>query len=324
MAPLVPPRFYLPLLDRLLAGRISRYALDGAEGAHRRGDNAAALKMLAAAAACAPRNATLLARTAFLYRTLGNPISADQACRRALELEPMHDLGLMLSSYLDMPGPDYMELLQRVQATLRPRTYIEIGVETGASIRLAGPGTRAIGVDPAPQVEDELPPNITIVSTTSDEFFASYDLDGWLGGLPIELAFIDGMHHFEYALRDLINLERRCTAESTILVHDGYPLNRATAERERRTNFWSGDIWRLIVALRKFRPDLKVNTIATPPTGLAVVRGLNPSSRVLSERYETIVSEMLALDYAAIEHAKPAMLNRFPNEWERIAALLSA
>jgi hypothetical protein len=32
-----------------------------------------------------------------------------------------------------------------------------------------------------------------------------------LGGLPVELGFIDGMHLFEFALRDFMNLERLCT-----------------------------------------------------------------------------------------------------------------
>ena len=37
---------------------------------------------------------------------------------------------------------------------------------------------------------------------TSDEFFARNDVGAELGGLPVDLAFIDGMHHFEFALRD--------------------------------------------------------------------------------------------------------------------------
>jgi hypothetical protein len=34
------------------------------------------------------------------------------------------------------------------------------------------------------------------------------------------------MHHFEFALRDFANTERHCTPQSTILIHDTYPLNR--------------------------------------------------------------------------------------------------
>src|SRR5262249_26303853 len=146
--------------------------------------------------------------------------------------------------------------------------------------------------------------NATVYEMTSDEFFARHDVRGKLGG-PIELAFIDGMHHFEFALRDFINIEKSCTPDSTVLFHDAYPLDRATAERERRTGFWSGDIWRFVLALRKYRPDLRVHTIASAPTGLGVIRGLDPSSRVLGERYAEIEREFLALDYSVLDADKP-------------------
>jgi hypothetical protein len=143
-----------------------------------------------------------------------------------------------------------------------------------------------------------------------------------LGGLPIDLAFIDGMHQFEFALRDFINIEKHCSPRSTILIHDVYPLTRLSAERERQTLFWSGDIWRIILILRKYRPDLSVNVIATAPTGLGVVRGLDPGSRVLAERMEQIVPEFLALDYSVLDVDKAGMLSLAPNDWTGIKALL--
>jgi hypothetical protein len=106
------------------------------------------------------------------------------------------------------------------------------------------------------------------------------------------------------------------------LIHDCYPLNRLTAERERRTLFWSGDVWRLVLLLRKHRPDLSLNVIATAPTGLCVVRRLDPDSRVLQDNYEALVREYLALDYAVLDTDKAGMLARFPNDWEKIKPLL--
>src|SRR5947208_2060535 len=156
--------------------------------------------------------------------------------------------------------------------------------------------TRAIGIDPEPKITQRLAPGTSIHATTSDEYFAAHDVRAEFGGLPIDLAFIDGMHWFEFALRDFMNIERHCTPRSTILIHDCYPLSRHTAERERRTAFWSGDIWRLVLLLRKYRPDLSVKVIGTAPTGLGVVRGLDPGSSVLREKYDAIVGEFLALD----------------------------
>jgi hypothetical protein len=136
------------------------------------------------------------------------------------------------------------------------------------------------------------------------------------------MCFIDGMHNFEFALRDFSGAERLATASSTILVHDTFPLNRVTADRDRTTTFWSGDIWRMVLALKKYRPDLRVHTIATAPTGLTVIRGLDPKSRVLGEQLETIVAEFLALDYSAIEGNKAAAVNLMPNDWALISAAL--
>ncbi len=157
---------------------------------------------------------------------------------------------------------------------------------------------------------------------TSDAFFAGRDPRAELGGLPIDLAFIDGMHQFEFALRDFANLERFCTRDSTILIDDCYPLNRETAERDRRRTFWSGDIWRLILLLKKYRPDLAIHIVATAPTGLAVVRRLDPDSRFLREHHDRLCREFLAVDYAFLEDDMAGKLNLFPNDWGKVRALL--
>jgi tetratricopeptide (TPR) repeat protein len=247
--------------------------------------------------------------------------AAQRYCETALaleaSLEPAH--GLLAS--LRLRGPGYLDVLSAIHRQVRPRTYVEIGVETGQSLALSLPETRAIGVDPEPKIQVTLGPLTRVFSEKSDDYFARHDVGGELGGLPIDLAFIDGMHRFEFALRDFINIEKRSSSRSTILVHDCYPLNRITAERERKTLFWSGDIWRLVLLLRKHRPDLSVHVIATAPTGLCVIRRLDPDSRVLEERYDAIVAEFLALDYSALDADKAGMLALFPNDWEKIKSL---
>jgi hypothetical protein len=269
-----------------------------------------------------PQNAECYFGAAVAHRELGANGAARECCETALALDPgLHPAHDFLAS-LNFPGPFYLEIISMFHSHLRPRTYLEIGVETGQSIALARRETRAIGIDPEPKITKRLAPATSIRATTSDEYFAAHDVRGDFGGLPIDLAFIDGMHQFEFALRDFINIEKHCTSRSTILIHDCYPLSRHTAERERRTSFWSGDIWRLILLLRKHRPDLSVNVIATAPTGLGVVRGLDPASRVLQERLEEIEREYLALDYSVLDADKPGMLALYPNDWEKVKAIL--
>ncbi len=62
--------------------------------------------------------------------------------------------------------------------------------------------------------------------------------------------------------------------------------------------------------------------IGTAPTGLGVVRSLDPGSSVLRENYDAIVAEYLALDYSVLEADKPGMLALYPNDWEKVKAIL--
>lgn len=247
---------------------------------------------------------------------------ARRSCERALALRPDYLECHLLMSRIALPGPPYREVLSHLHRLLNPRTYFEVGVSEGSTLALVLPQTRAIGVDPEPRLKHVPGPNVTVHRVTSDAYFAAHDVRAELGGLPVDLGFIDGMHQFEFALRDFINLERHCTRDSTLVVHDVYPLDRLTAERERRTPFWTGDIWRLVLILKKYRPDLTVATVATSPSGLAVVRRLDPESRVLGERYEDIVAEFAALDYGVLEADKAGALNLYPNDYGAIGRLV--
>ena len=254
----------------------------------------------------------------------GRAPEAAAACRALLEVSPNYWRAHNLLAAIELPGENYFRVLERMHAHLRPRTYLEIGVSRGESIRLAGPGTRAIGVDPEPSIAFPLGTNVRIVAQASDEFFAGCDVRAELGGLPVDLAFIDGMHHFEFALRDFMNIEALCAPSSTILIHDVFPIDERTAARERVTAFWSGDIWRLLLLLRKHRPDLIVRTIAAAPTGLAVVRNLDPKSTYIRDRLDALVAEYLAVDFGTLAGRKAEQLALFPNDWSQIRALLDA
>jgi hypothetical protein len=217
----------------------------------------------------------------------------------------------------------YYGVLSRIHGRLKPRTYVEIGVNCGDALMLARKADIAIGIDPAPTIRVVLPPVARLYKTTSDAFFADYDLKAELGQKPVDLAFIDGMHLFEFALRDFVNIERYCTRDSTILAHDCRPMDRASAERERTTHFWSGDVWKLVVCLKKYRPDLKIRTVDVDLTGLTIIRGLDPASKVLSSRLREIENEFIPKTFDEIETGMAQKLNLVPNNWTDIAAFLS-
>jgi hypothetical protein len=265
--------------------------------------------------------ARALFRRARLQHWLGRRNEALALCRQAVERAD-YSRAYTLMSHLALPGEDYFHVLARIHRHLRPRTYLEIGVSRGESLACVLPQTQVLGIDPAPNLARPPPANVRIYRETSDDFFARYVPSAELGGQPVELAFIDGMHHFEYALRDFINVERACSGSSVILMHDCYPLDERTARREQVTGFWSGDIWRLMLLLRTHRPDLVVRTIATPPTGLGIVLNPDPTSELLAGRVDELIGEYLAKDFGVLATRKPEALGLIENRWAVIRELL--
>lgn len=181
-------------------------------------------------------------------------------------------------------------LLTGLHRQLRPRTYLEVGVADGSSLRLSS--VPSVGIDPAYAIRKELSAPVRLARTTGDTYFATTDPKEWLGG-PVELAFIDGMHLFEYALRDFINVEKHCRWSSVVVLDDMLPRNVDEAARERHTSAWTGDVFRVADVLRTYRPDLTVIPVDTSPTGVVVVLGLDPTSTVLSDSYDRILETYL-------------------------------
>lgn len=142
---------------------------------------------------------------------------------------------------------------------------------------------------------------------TSDEFFAGHYLEALLPGGP-DLVFLDGMHRFEYLLRDFTNTEKIAHPRTLVLLHDCLPQNlrmtnrtpMAGPEEEGASRFaWTGDVWKIIPILKKHRPELRIYFVDCPPTGLVAVSGLQKGSRVLFENYYQIVDEFRDIDLSS-------------------------
>ncbi len=181
-------------------------------------------------------------------------------------------------------GLHYIEFLRSVHAAFEPRGYLEIGVRGGHSLELAA--CAAIGIDPAPDLKRSLGANAIVVTSTSDAYFRANRAGA---GFPIDLAFIDGMHAFEYALRDFINIERLSHPGTLIAIDDVFPNHPAQALRTRKTKTWTGDVWKLIPCLRKHRPDLTLLLVDTSPSGMLMIAGLDHANTSLWRDYNAIV-----------------------------------
>ena len=190
------------------------------------------------------------------------------------------------------------DLLQRLHELLQPRSYLEIGVSSGASMTLSR--ARSIGVDPAFHVERELWCDLHLVRATSDEFFARRHPLAHFDEPAVDLAFIDGMHLAEYALRDFINTERFTHPASVIVIDDMLPRTVGEADRDRgrpRSGpSWAGDVFKLLGPLRDLRPDLVCLEVDTLPTGTVVVLLPDAASTSLLTAYDDLVEAFVVPD----------------------------
>lgn len=189
---------------------------------------------------------------------------------------------------------DYYDVLQLIHQHLRPETYLEIGVAQGRSLALVREGTSAVGVDPDTGSMERIffhspENNPQLFRLTSDDFFKSYRLPELMGSPSLDVVFLDGLHHFDQTLRDFINVEKNVRPDSTILIHDGLPVSALVAERKRQSAFWLGDVWKIIPCLKAIRPDLDIVTLPVKPSGLTIVRNLDPTSHILERQFDTIV-----------------------------------
>lgn len=198
-------------------------------------------------------------------------------------------------------GEDYTHLLQRIHQGLQPKVYLEIGVADGTSLALAQ--CSALAIDPNFQMTKPVlagKPCCHFYQMTSDQFFEEHDAKAILGG-PVDLAFLDGMHWFEFLLRDFINTESQCHKDAVIVLHDCMPTDEYVGRRNENdqrqlggtthAGWWAGDVWKTLAILLKARPDLQILAFDAPPTGLVAVTRLSPESTVLREKYLQLVKE---------------------------------
>ncbi len=222
------------------------------------------------------------------------------------------DLAPLLAGYPDdavrIPdhsGADYVTVLGWLHQHLKPKTYLEIGTQHGHSLSLAH--CSSIAIDPEFGIAADVltgKPVCHLFQMGSDEFFASHDPAELLNA-RIDFAFLDGMHWFEFLLRDFINTERYVNRNSVIALHDCVPPDIYSARRDmhstvnrevsRHSEWWAGDVWKTLYILRQHRPDLKIHVFDAPPTGLALVTRLDPDNDSLRRNYYQIVEEMRAV-----------------------------
>ena len=202
----------------------------------------------------------------------------------------------------DLTGEHYLDVLVRLHRQLKPKSYMEIGTETGISLTLAE--CASVAVDPSFKLHSAAPvsdkPMCALYQMTSDDFFATVDPSVVLGR-PIDLAFLDGLHLAEALLRDFLNTARYCKPNSVVVLHDCLPVDLVMAERRysrerllhmHRKGWWTGDVWRCALLLKRREPELQITVLDAAPTGLVLITNIDFGATILTEPYASLVEEM--------------------------------
>ena len=205
------------------------------------------------------------------------------------------------------PGPNYLQWLQFFHNHLEPKRYLEIGIASGGSLARVSPNTLTIGIDPAFTIKHSIIAPTRLFRLESDKFFEEHDAKLLLSG-TIDLSFVDGLHTFDQTFRDIVNVNANMHKDSVILVHDVAPLHERVARRDRVTDFWTGDVWKIGYMIKKLMPECDMRTIPTYPSGLMVIKA-QPDTQIDPDEWAKLEAEVM--DYP------------FPEEWDDMQSVIN-
>ena len=131
--------------------------------------------------------------------------------------------------------PNRLKILQETIDRKKYKSYLEIGCfrnELFGNIKCE----KKVGVDPYFG---------GTIRKTSDEFFLTNKEN-------FDLIFIDGLHMYFQAKKDILNSLKILNSDGVIMLHDCLPNNVYDQAIPRCKYIWNGDVWKAIVEFRTF------------------------------------------------------------------------
>ncbi len=218
---------------------------------------------------------------------------------------------------------DRQYVIQKLMKEKKLNNYLEIGVFNG-HIFFRINSSFKVAVDPEFRFDAMRkfgksllnPQNFKahFIEKTSDDFFAQ-DAPNLLNGKKFEIALIDGMHEYEYALRDVENTLNNMTDNGIIVMHDCNPLTKDAASsfaEWKSRNFadtWNGDVWKVILHMQSLRNDVNAFTLDCDH-GLGVITKGKP------EKHLNFTKEQINnLTYEDFNKNRKDFINLKPSEY---------
>lgn len=219
-------------------------------------------------------------------------------------------------------------IIQKIIDSINAQTYLEIGIRSGGIInKIKAPNK--IGVDPAINFSKKMRIkkklgllDFDIYGIESDKFFKN-NAPGIYGDQGVDVVFVDGLHEYKQALRDVKNALEFLTDKGVIIMHDCNPLNFAGAYPIKESfdelkdlitggkipgwnDCWNGDVWKALVQLRTEHSDLNIFT-------LDIDWGLGIITKGNGNKIDNIsIHELEESDYSLLEADRENLLNLKP------------
>jgi methyltransferase family protein len=150
-------------------------------------------------------------------------------------------------------------LVNLLISRMRDPAYLEIGCQSN-NLYDSVPCNQKTGVDPVAGGN---------VRATSDEFFSA-------NKRSFDLIFIDGLHTYEQARRDVINSLKFLKPGGYIALHDMLPESWIEHHVPRLSDAWTGDVWKVAFELSQSKGiDFKIVKI-DHGVGVLRVTGAQP------------------------------------------------
>jgi hypothetical protein len=188
---------------------------------------------------------------------------------------------------------DRLQVIQYLINKKKYKQYLEIGVFNG-DVFFKTKVSRKFAVDPLFRFVKETKfkmifknvsnLNAKYFTKTSDEFFKD-DAPGLFFKKKIDICFIDGMHEYDYVLRDVSSSLNYLDENGVIILHDCNPLiaeAEVSFEDWKNRNYsgeWNGNVWKIILHLKSMRDDVNVFTLDTDQ-GLGIITKGIPKSKL--------------------------------------------
>ncbi len=212
------------------------------------------------------------------------------------------------------------KVIQEIIKAINGQTYLEIGVAEGSTFVKIW-ARRKYAVDPNLSIQKKLkryvynPTNVfnRYFEVPSNSFFETQQ--SLLKQYGLDVVFVDGLHTYSQAFKDVENSLRYLNAGGVIVMHDCSPPYEAAAvpalslEHAASLNVpgwtgsWNGDVWKSIVYLRATRKDLRICVLDCDEGLGLITRGQPDDMLGLS------LDEVESMSYKQLDARRKELLN---------------